>query len=115
MPKEPLKPRQCIVTTRRSGLRIFTERLWIDNVMMIWDVPDGGLEEPPGLAVLDINTPTETGQPAGRAVYVTNATFQGPSAPEMRPLRLWQASAIMLQGAFMPAHHNRAGICYCMH
>ena len=99
-PVEPLKPRQCVVSARGSGFRIFTQKLWIDNVLLAWDVPSApaALEEPPGLAVMDVNTATETGQPDSRAVYMTNSTFQGPSEPEIRPLRLWQASAILLQG-----------------
>eukprot|EP00892_Ulva_mutabilis_P005734 jgi/Ulvmu1/3532/UM163_0014.1 len=99
MLQEPLKPRQCVLTSRRSGFRVFAEKLWVDNLMLIWDVPanKSQTEEPPGLAVLDINTPTESGQPHERAVYLTNVTFQGPSTPEIRPLRVWQASAVMLQ------------------
>lgn len=116
-PKDPLKPRQCIVSAQRSAFRVFSKRLWVDNVAMLWRVPEGGavLEEPPGLAVWDINTPTESGRPGGRAVYLTNTTFSGPSTPQIQPLRVWQASAVMLQGVYsMHERHIRQLCCYCL-
>lgn len=99
--REPLKPRQCVVAARRSAFRVFSEKLWVDNLLTLWTEPrDGGVapEERPGHALWDINTPTDIGKVDGRSVYITNATFEGPSTAHIRPMQVWQASAVMLQG-----------------
>lgn len=110
----PLKPRQCVVAARRSAFRVFSEKLWVDNVLTLWSEPrdDGGgvaLEERPGLALWDINTPTASGKLDGRSLYLTNTTFEGPSTSRIRPMRVWQASAVMLQGE----HWLTGIVCVC--